>query len=155
MLAISTEKQRLSDWLKILLIRILLILLIRHMSAEFQMRLKYQLKCSVFHIPCFNYKICPGGAAEHCQGQSPRAWLITAPPQQGSGLGLRSRWHHPACLPANQPWPGVPPWGYFYQSFQCVIYLLLYSYCLHISGLPTAWSTSSPCWMLQEDTLSD
>lgn len=34
------------------------ILLIRHMPVEFHMRLKYQLKCFVFHIPCFNYKIC-------------------------------------------------------------------------------------------------
>lgn len=82
MLAISIEKQRLSDWLKILLLRIVLILLIRHMPTEFQMRLKYQLKCSVFHIPCFNDKICPGGAAEHCQSQSPRAWLIVFHPSR-------------------------------------------------------------------------
>lgn len=34
------------------------ILLIRHMPVEFHMRLKYQLKCFVFHIPCFNYKTC-------------------------------------------------------------------------------------------------
>ena len=80
MLAISIEKQRLSDWLKILLLRIVLTLLIRHMPAEFQMRLKYQLKCFILHIPSFNDKICPSGAAENCQGQSPRAWLIGSTP---------------------------------------------------------------------------
>ena len=28
------------------------------LPVEFHMRLKNQLKCFVFHIPCFNYKIC-------------------------------------------------------------------------------------------------
>ena len=83
MLAISTEKQRLSDWLKILLIRILLILLIRHMPVEFQMRLKYQLNCSVFHIPCFNYKICYELQLGHLVG-----WLH---PSHAPGEALRSR----------------------------------------------------------------
>ena len=110
-------KNRLSDWLKILLLRIVLILLIRHMPAEFQMRLKYQLKCFVLHIPSFNDKICPSGAAENCQGQSPRAWLIAVPPQQGSGGGLRCRWHHPACSLPSSPGPVSLHEGIFIRAF--------------------------------------